>query len=72
MEAPFQDSVGIALECSQNPLFFIFFERLNSGITFFQYFFSRWSVVNNSKNKKVAAFLQYFTGFETITFYTFF
>ena len=39
---------------------------------FLQYFFSRWPVVNNSRNKNVSAFLLYSIGFETINFYTFF
>ena len=34
--------------------------------------FSRWLVVNNSRNKRVSAFLLYFNGFGTINFYIFF
>ena len=39
---------------------------------FFAIFFSRWTVVNNSRNKRVTTFLLYFIGFETIKFYIFF
>ena len=35
-------------------------------------FFSCWLVVNNSRNKRVSAFLLYFIGFETINFYIIF
>ena len=35
-------------------------------------FFSRWHLVNDSKNKRVSAFLLCFIGFETINFYAFF
>ena len=38
----------------------------------FSIFCSRWLLVNNSKNKGMAALLLCFTGFEAINFYIFF
>ena len=38
----------------------------------FSNFFSRWLSVNNSRNKRVSAFLLYFIGFEIINFYILF
>ena len=58
------DSVDIVVKYSQNPLFLTFFERLHSQRIFFQYFFSRWLLVNDSRNKRDFAFLPCSIGFD--------
>ena len=65
----------IVVKNSQNLLpftVFVFFERLHSQRMFFTIFFSLRLLVNNSRIKRVFAFLVCFIGFDSINFYTFF
>ena len=69
MEIYLLDFAGIVVKCSQKPVFFTFLERLHNV---FSIFFSRWLLVNNSRNKRVSVVLLYLIGFETINLYIFF
>ena len=71
LEIHFLDFVDIIVSHSQNLLLFNFFWAPALTKNVFSIYFSRWFLVNKSRNKRVSTFLLCFIGFETIKFYTF-
>ena len=71
LEIHFLDFVDIIVRHSQNLLLFNFFWAPALTKNVFSIYFSRWFLVNKSRNKRVSTFLLCFIGFETIKFYTF-
>ena len=72
MEMYFLDLVDIVVLwyiVFPEPATFHVFWALHSQRKFFQ-LLSRWLLVNDCRSKRVSVFLLYFTGFETINFYT--
>ena len=61
-------SVDIVVKYSQIPLVFFHLFWVPAFTNVFSIFFLDWLVLNNSRNKRVSAFLLYFIGFETVSF----